>query len=501
MTTKILDCTLRDGGYYNRWFFKDDLVKNYLNLMNHLNIDYVEIGFRKKDLEKKFGDYFSISDDKISKLTKIKKFKISVMIDLSDFEKDCKIRELFKKKNLTSIDLVRIACNYEDLNLLNKVIIELDSLGYKIAVNLMKATAYTPHEIWNFYNKIKSKNIEYFYIADSYGNCTPKFIEKVNRKFSNKKININKLGFHAHDNIKLAKKNALKAKKLEFGIIDTSVLGMGRGAGNLKLEEYINFSKKDLVKKKKLQNFIKTKFTKLKREFGWGSNKFYIFAAKNFIHPTYVQRLIEDKKFNSNQVMSILHFLKKKKASKYDLNIFDKFFYKKNIKKNGILDFPKKKIIKVYLNSSVKIKKLLSVKSDNHYCALLNFSKYVSEKNLDFLFLCNPFRLATESRFLKNYKNYLIVPNKAIIENKLDNKKIIPYDIFFSKKLEIKKNFCSFNLNLVLVYALAFFISKKFLRIKLYGLSNNDFNNNIISKIKFFIKQNRLKTKITQHNV
>ena len=52
----------------------------------------------------------------------------------------------------------------------------------------------------------------------SYGNCTPKFIEKVNRKFSNKKVNINKLGFHAHDNIKLAKKNALKAKKLNLAL-------------------------------------------------------------------------------------------------------------------------------------------------------------------------------------------------------------------------------------------------------------------------------------------
>jgi len=501
MTTKILDCTLRDGGYYNKWFFKDDLVKDYLNLMNHLNIDYVEIGFRKKDLEKKFGDYFSISDNKISKLIKKKKFKISVMIDLSDFKKDCKIKELFKKKSLTKIDLVRIACNYEDLNLLNKVLTELILLGYKVAVNLMKATAYTSDDIWNFYNKIKYKNIEYFYIADSYGNCTPKFIEKIVIKFSKKKVNINKLGFHAHDNIKLAQKNAFKAKKLKFGIIDTSVLGMGRGAGNLKLEEYINFNKKNLDKKKKLQNLIKTKFAKLKKEFRWGSNKFYIYAAKNFIHPTYVQRLIEDKKFNSNQVISILHFLKKKKASKYDLNIFDKYFYRKNIQNNNILDFPKKNNIKIFVNSSIKIKKLLSVKNDDHYYALLNFSKYVLEKNLDFLFLCNPFRIATESKFLKNYKNYLVMPNKAISENRLDNKKIIPYDIFFSKKLEIKKNFCCFNLNLVLIYALAFFISKKFLRIKLYGLSNNVFNNNIISKVKFFIKQNRLKTKITLHNV
>ena len=58
MTTKILDCTLRDGGYYNKWFFNHNLVKSYLNLMDDLHVDYVEIGFRKKDIEKKFGDFF-----------------------------------------------------------------------------------------------------------------------------------------------------------------------------------------------------------------------------------------------------------------------------------------------------------------------------------------------------------------------------------------------------------------------------------------------------------
>ena len=59
MKIKLLDCTLRDGGYYNNWDFNDNLVKEYLKLMDILKVDYVEIGFRKIDREKKFGKFFS----------------------------------------------------------------------------------------------------------------------------------------------------------------------------------------------------------------------------------------------------------------------------------------------------------------------------------------------------------------------------------------------------------------------------------------------------------
>ena len=43
---KILDCTLRDGGYYNNWEFNRELINEYLKVMNNLEIDFVEIGFR-----------------------------------------------------------------------------------------------------------------------------------------------------------------------------------------------------------------------------------------------------------------------------------------------------------------------------------------------------------------------------------------------------------------------------------------------------------------------
>ena len=72
--------------------------------------------------------------------------------------------------------------------------------------------------------------------------------------FKKKKIQLNKIGFHAHDNTGCALKNSLAAIHNGFGIVDTSVMGMGRGAGNLDLINYLNFQ--GLNKEKKLLKFL-----------------------------------------------------------------------------------------------------------------------------------------------------------------------------------------------------------------------------------------------------
>ena len=43
---KILDCTLRDGGYYTNWDFDSKIVDVYIQAMNVLPIDYIELGYR-----------------------------------------------------------------------------------------------------------------------------------------------------------------------------------------------------------------------------------------------------------------------------------------------------------------------------------------------------------------------------------------------------------------------------------------------------------------------
>ena len=59
MKTKILDCTLRDGGYYTNWDFDTNIIDNYIKYTNDLKIDYIEIGYRnKKKLNEYRGQFF-----------------------------------------------------------------------------------------------------------------------------------------------------------------------------------------------------------------------------------------------------------------------------------------------------------------------------------------------------------------------------------------------------------------------------------------------------------
>ena len=110
----LLDCTLRDGGYYNNWFFNKELINEYLKVMDMIKIDYVEIGFRFLDKAKIKGPC-AYSDEKFLRSLKIpENLKIGIMINASDFVGQKNIIDLAKKnfkiKKDSVISLVRIAC-------------------------------------------------------------------------------------------------------------------------------------------------------------------------------------------------------------------------------------------------------------------------------------------------------------------------------------------------------------------------------------------------------
>jgi len=65
---KLLDCTLRDGGYYNNWDFDEKLVKEYLQVMASIKIDFVEIGFRSLNNESFKGAFAFSTDNYLNKI-------------------------------------------------------------------------------------------------------------------------------------------------------------------------------------------------------------------------------------------------------------------------------------------------------------------------------------------------------------------------------------------------------------------------------------------------
>ena len=82
--TNILDCTFRDGGYYNNWSFKKKDINFYLNKISKTKIKYIEIGFRFLN-NKKSGLTAYSKDLFLKNLNNKKNLKIGVMINASDF--------------------------------------------------------------------------------------------------------------------------------------------------------------------------------------------------------------------------------------------------------------------------------------------------------------------------------------------------------------------------------------------------------------------------------
>ena len=237
----ILDCTLRDGGYYNNWFFEKELVNEYLQVMSMIKVDYVEIGFRFLDKVKTKGP-FAYSEESFLRSLKIpKNLKIGIMINASDFVGHKNIVELTKnnfipKKN-SVVSLVRLACHHFEVKDILPLVNWLKKSGYKVAINIMQIPELSFLEIRNTVKIIKKTKADILYFADSMGSLdalkTKKIIHQI-KSLWNKST-----GIHTHDNMGKALENSIVAINNSVNWIDCTVTGMGRGPGNTKTEYLI----------------------------------------------------------------------------------------------------------------------------------------------------------------------------------------------------------------------------------------------------------------------
>ena len=125
-TIKILDCTLRDGGYYNNWDFSKELVNDYLKAISESGIKSVEIGFRSLKENKLNGPNFFSTENYINILKIPKNLNIGVMINVSElisFKQNYNkiLDKLFKNKNKSKINFVRLASHFSEINEVIKI--------------------------------------------------------------------------------------------------------------------------------------------------------------------------------------------------------------------------------------------------------------------------------------------------------------------------------------------------------------------------------------------
>ncbi len=479
----LLDCTLRDGGYYNNWFFDKELINEYLRVMDLIKIDYVEIGFRFLDKVKIKGPC-AYSEERFLKSLKIpKNLKIGVMVNASDFVGHDDIiylaKKNFKKKKDSVVSLVRIACHHHEIKEILPLIKWLKKSGYKVGVNIMQIPELSLTEIKNAVQEVKKSNADILYFADSMGSLDSEKTTKIIRQI---KSSWNKsTGIHTHDNMGKALENSIAAINNSVNWIDCTVTGMGRGPGNTKTEYLIlelNRNKEYLID---LLNLIKNHFEPLKEKYKWGSNPFYYFAGLNSIHPTFVQEMLSDSRFEPEDIFYNLNNLSTVGGRKFSKELISlgKNYYKKINKGEWVpSEIIKNKNVLIigpgFSVSKYKSKIIRFIRKNKPIVFILNAINPIPKNYVYANIVCNTLRLLSDIDKYKKSNNYLITPYSSFsrnIKSRIHSKKILNFGLKVKNKIfKFEKNYAVLPNSLAITYTLGICTSGQCKKIFFAGL-------------------------------
>ena len=440
MNINILDCTLRDGGYINDWKFSDNQIVNIISALKNANIDIIELGYLN---DKKGQKSNSTLFDSVQTFTKLlNRLQIDkqavVMINLGDFD----IKKLPLQKD-TLIDGIRLAFHKKDLQKAIKETKYIISLGYKVYFQPMVTKNYKDIEFLSLVDKANSLGVYSFYVVDSFGSMT---LEEFQRYMILANNNLNEnilLGYHSHNNMQLAFSNAINMCNTNLNrniIVDASIYGVGRGAGNLNTElitDYLNNTFNSNYKTLPLLEIIDNFLSFLMSKNPWGFSPAQYLSASFDCHPNYATYLINKNTNNISSIKNLLEQIPLDKKLSFDQTYIKELYIKEILSKKlttvGNLTFKDKSILLVASGKSVNTNEQLYIDKaeDNQYIkiALNHMPKF----ECDYYFFTNQ----------KRYDEFKTKLNKTklIITNNITTNNIPTYVLDFSKLVIINDDY------------------------------------------------------------
>lgn len=300
---KIVDCTLRDGGYYTQWDFSDDIVDSYLRAANALPIDYVELGYRSLPADEYMGKYAYTPVHILRKLRENCNRKIALMLNEKSVSVDALPQLLSPIVGMA--DMIRLAVDPRNFARAVKLANEVREYGFEIGFNVMYMSQW--QQMPEFIGSLSAVNglATVFNMVDSYGGVMPDDVCKITGLV---KTQLScPLGFHGHNNLHMALANALAACDNGVEYIDATVCGMGRGAGNLELELLLSvMSKQGIEVDFNELGDIVDKFAELKDKYHWGATLPYMISGVNSLPQKQVMDWVANRTYSFNSIVRAL---------------------------------------------------------------------------------------------------------------------------------------------------------------------------------------------------
>ncbi|MFH0911024.1 MAG: aldolase catalytic domain-containing protein [Planctomycetota bacterium] len=284
---KVLDCTVRDGGLMNNHRFNDDFVKAVYQACVDGGIDYMELGYKASKrifAPDQFGAWKFASEDDIRRIVgeNDTPLKLSAMADAerTDYHED------ILPFDQSVLDTIRVATYIHQIPTALDMIKDAHDKGYETTLNLMALSTVPDRELDDALEIMAQSEVEVVYIVDSFGSFYSEQIRDLARKFlSYAKPAGKQLGIHTHNNRQLAYANTVEALILGASLLDGSMAGLGRGAGNCPMELLLGFLHNPKFHLRPILRCIQDHIAPMQKDLRWGYDIPYMITGQLNQHP------------------------------------------------------------------------------------------------------------------------------------------------------------------------------------------------------------------------
>jgi len=281
---KLLDCTVRDGGLINNWQFSDEFVRKVFEALVKSGVDYMEIGYKSSDKyfsRDENGKWKFCADDDIKKIIDgvDTEMKLSAMADIGRID-----YEDIPPKSESVLSMIRVACYAKQVDKAISLAQHCQDKGYETTINLMAVSKVLERDLDEALEDLSKSDVPTVYLVDSFGAMYSEQIQSLAKKYL-EALPGKQIGIHAHNNQQLAFANTIEAIICGVNRLDSTIYGMGRGAGNCPLELLLAFLKNPKFDIRPIIEIIQEQFIPLKAKVEWGYHIPYMITGILNEHP------------------------------------------------------------------------------------------------------------------------------------------------------------------------------------------------------------------------
>lgn len=326
---EVLDCTLRDGGYCNEWQFGNENIKKIIAGLSDSGIDIIECGFLTNRVH---------YCPNVSKFTTMEEVAAVIPTERGGKTYVCMVNfgeyclEDIPNHDGTSIDGMRVAFHKKDMLPALEFCKGIKEKEYKVFIQAMVSLNYSDEEFLDLIRRANEIEPFAFYIVDSFGVMKRKDLIRLFYMVEHNLKESIVIGYHSHNNMQLAYSNAQALVDIRTDrnlIIDSSIFGMGRGAGNLNTELFVEYLNDNLGANYRLQPLL-TIIDEILNAFYqknyWGYSLPNYLSAKHNAHPNYASYLDAKKTLTVENMDEIFSMMCAEKRSVYDKTYIESLY-------------------------------------------------------------------------------------------------------------------------------------------------------------------------------